>query len=351
MNVILGGGYAGLLCALKLRAAGEKVLLVNGCEQFVERTRLHQLAAGQQLAPMSLRSMLGADFLQGWVTHLDLGARRVEVTTPEGARSVEYEQLVLALGSSTDVGQLPGAAEHCYTLDGESARRFAEKLPTARRVLVIGGGLTGLEMASELAEQHPQLEVTLVDPMGIQRGLAAGPARYLQGVLDQLGVRVVTKTIARVQAGRADELEFDLAMYCGGFRACPLAGEAGLQVNSRGQVLVDEFLRARDGERVWVIGDAACPPGPQRMACATALPMGELAAHNLLALRRGEPLRPLRQQFRGRCLSLGRSRGLLQLTRPDDSPLPFYLWGGLGAWVKERILGGIALGSLRRAAR
>ncbi|MBX3167611.1 MAG: FAD-binding protein [Candidatus Eremiobacteraeota bacterium] len=54
MNLILGGGYAGLLCALKLRAAGEPVLLVNGSSEFVERTRLHQLAAGQALPRLSL---------------------------------------------------------------------------------------------------------------------------------------------------------------------------------------------------------------------------------------------------------------------------------------------------------
>ena len=351
MNVILGGGYAGLLCALRLRAAGEAVLLVNGSEHFVERVRLHQLAAGQQLQPWSLSRLLGRDFLAGWVTALDLEQRQVEVVTPEGNRRLDYSQLVVALGSSTDVGQLPGAAEHCYTLDGESAVRFAAKLPDCRRVLVIGGGLTGLELASELAEQHPRLEVTLADRCQPGTGMTGAAAGYVQSVLQQLGVRVVTQPIARVEAGRAGDLEFEAAVECGGFRACPLAAEAGLEVNARGQVLVDEYLRARGHSDVWVIGDAACPPGPQRMACATALPMGELTARNLLALGRAQELKPLRQEFRGRCLSLGRQRGLLQLTRGDDSPLPLYLWGGVGAWIKERIVSGIAMGSLRRAAR
>jgi NADH dehydrogenase len=351
MNVILGGGYAGLLCALKLKAAGQPVLLVNGSDQFVERVRLHQLAAGQQLQSWSLAQVLGSDFLQGWVTAIDTQSRQVEVTTSEGIRRLEYQQLVLALGSFTDVAQLPGAAEHCYTLDGESAARFAERLPSCRRVLVIGAGLTGLELATELAEQHPHLEVTLADRSQPGAAMSARAATYLRSVLSRLNIRVVTTALTEVQAGRAGGLEFDAAVFCGGFRACPLAAEAGLEVNARGQVLVDPYLRVRNDPKVWVIGDAACPPGPNRMACATALPMGELTARNLIALSRGQQLKPLRYQFQGRCLSLGRQRGLLELTRGDDSPLPLYLWGGLGARIKEFIVAGIALGSLKRAAR
>ena len=349
MIIILGGGFAGLLCALRLRQHTQ-VLLINASPHFEERTRLHQLAAGHRLPQLRLEESLPGQFLQGWVTAIQPVARQVEVATAEGLQTIDYQKLVIALGSHTDVSRLPGAAEHCYTLAGESARRLARDLPDRGRILVIGDGLTAVELASELAESHPGLQVRLAGAHQPGHDLSASAAGYLRATLEQMGVTVHQQRIREVQAGRADGLEFDLAVYCGGFRACPLASEAGLPVNERGQLLVDETLRCPRYPEIWGIGDAASPPVSQRMACATALPMAQLAAANLLAELEDRPLKPFRHRFLGRCFSLGRRRGLLQFVRADDSSLPFYLWGGLAAWTKEKILSGIALGSLKRAA-
>ncbi|MFN8609557.1 MAG: FAD-dependent oxidoreductase [Vulcanimicrobiota bacterium] len=349
MITILGGGFAGLLCALKL-SKHLPVLLINGSPYFEERTRLHQLAAGQTVNQLRLEQMLPGQFMQGWVTAIRPSERLLEVATPSGVRNLTYQQLVIALGSYTDMERLPGAAEHCYSLDGESARRLARDLPGRGRLLIIGDGLTGVELAAELAESHPGLHITLSGAHGPGHDLAPGARRYVRAILQRLGVRLHIGQTGSVEPGKAGDLEFDLGVYCGGFRASPLPTEAGLPVNQLGQLLVDQYLNCLGHPDIWAIGDAACPPVAQRMSCATALPMAASLAENLLARAEGRPLKPFRQRFVGRCFSLGRKRGLLQLVRPDDSLLPFYLWGGPAAWVKERILSGIAVGALKRAA-
>jgi len=351
--VILGGGYAGLLCALRLgrgvrgRAA---VTLVNGSEHFVERIRLHQLAAGDELAVRSIPRLLdtsGARFQKGYVRAIHPRSKAVDVDGHE----LRYDQLVIALGSHTDRHAAPGAAEHAYTLDHESATRLRKRLPelvrAAARIVVCGGGLTAIELASELAERFPALRISLHTSGAVGGFLSAGGRAHILRTLQGLGVTVVEN--AAVEEVRASEIRtggaavpFDACIWATGFQASPLIAAAGLLHNERGQARVDACLRSLSfPESIHVAGDAASPLGstfaPLTMSCKTALPMGAHVADNLLRVLAGQPEAPLRFGDSGYCISLGRRQALIQRAERDGAIRDQIHTGRLAAFLKEQV--------------
>lgn len=355
--LVIGAGYAGMMTALRAagrtRRAGGAVTLINQTDQFVERIRLHQLAAGQALPQRSIPHMLrgaGAGFLQGRVIAVDAVRREVVCDTAEGIRPVGYDSLVYALGSTIDTETVPGVAEYAHTLSGPVAagRLHAALLHAATRrgrLAVCGGGLTGIEAAAELAEAHPNVQVALVtrDTVGVT--LSRRGQTYLRRVFDRLGVQLVEQATVRRLHGQCLEfdgrspLPFDLCLWAGSFRAPSLAREAGIEVNDRGQVIVDRYLRARSHPDILAVGDAALPVepcgAPPRMACATAMPMGAHAADVITAELRGEQPHPFRFVYQGLGVSLGRRTALGQNLRDDDTPRELIITGRAGAWTKE----------------
>jgi NADPH-dependent 2,4-dienoyl-CoA reductase/sulfur reductase-like enzyme len=156
--LILGAGYGGLMAALRLsRRAGSqvRVTVVNGSYAFVERIRLHQAVCGQTLPVRSISKLLarrGATLRPGWVRTIDRERRSADV---DGER-ISYDSLLVALGSHTDRSGVPGASEHAHTLDAEGMLRLRaalRSLSPGARVVVVGGGLTAIEAASELARE------------------------------------------------------------------------------------------------------------------------------------------------------------------------------------------------------
>ena len=146
--------------------------------------------------------------------------------TGGGRLSVPYDTLLYAPGSTIDVTSVPGVAEHAHTVAGpESALAIAAALradPRAR-VVVVGGGLTGLELAAEVAESFPHADVTLVTAGRPGGWLSARAQAYVADALDALGVRRITDTrVTRVAAGTLDNgRAFDLCLWAGGFTVPP----------------------------------------------------------------------------------------------------------------------------------
>ena len=120
---MLGAGYAGLLATLRLAGKVDpsqtEITLVNAAERFVERIRLHQVAAHQRLRQFSIRDFLrgkAVDFVQGWVKALEPEAQVVQVETPAGVRRIGYDYLLYALGSSAQKTSIPGLAEYAHSV-------------------------------------------------------------------------------------------------------------------------------------------------------------------------------------------------------------------------------------------
>ena len=124
MNIlIIGAGYAGTLAALRLagktRSHEHTITLITASDTFVERIRLHQLAASQPPKQRPFSKLLRGkhiDFMQGRVTAIDPTNHTVSVQTPNELRTLSYDKLVYALGSSVDTQAVPRQREIAINL-------------------------------------------------------------------------------------------------------------------------------------------------------------------------------------------------------------------------------------------
>ncbi|MFG3259361.1 NAD(P)/FAD-dependent oxidoreductase [Streptomyces sp. NPDC048172] len=369
--VVLGAGYAGLSAAngIARQARGTtEVTLVNDRNTFTERVRMHQLAAGQTVRQRPVAELLGdapVRFVVGRAVSIDAAAR--EVALSDGSR-LPYDTLVYALGSRAEADAVPGAAAYGYPVaDAEDAARLRARIAEHRAeaagtVAVVGGGLTGIETATELAESHPGLKVVLLTGGTLGAALSARGRRHLLRVLARLGVGI--REDARVAEVREDGavladgtlVPARTVVWTTGFRVPELAREAGFAVDRHGRVRVDASLRSLSHPEVYALGDAAAvrhPNGRQelRMACATGLPAAAHLARVLPGARRPgrtggaggtggtDPAeRTLRFRYLNRCVSLGRKDALIQYVRADDTPVEFVLTGRVAALYKEVIV-------------
>jgi len=346
---VLGAGYAGQMAAARIakRRPDVRLTVIDASPTFVERIRLHQIVAGGTVRERPTATLLpgAARFLNGHISGWDVTGRTLVVTTESGATSLTYDWCVLALGSRVDAST-PGVAQHAHTLDDPAAAgRAAARLTPGARVLIVGGGLTGIEAATEIGERRSDVAVTLVagQPFGV--GLSEAGARHVRSVLDRHGVTLRERTrITALERDAAltddgDRIPFDLCLWNGGFVANPLARQAGLAVNARGQVRVDETLRVPEHPEIFVAGDAAEVRGhdgePLRMACATAMPMGAYVGETLAKVIARDTPKPFRFAYKIRCISLGRRDGLIQHVDEADRPVSQVWTGRAAATLKE----------------
>jgi NADH dehydrogenase FAD-containing subunit len=347
--VVLGAGYAGLLAALRLagRSRRAKVTLVNGSPLFVERIRAHERAAGRALRQRLLAELLrGTDveLVVARATGIDPIAHRIELDGASGVRHLEYDQLIYALGSEARTDSVPGAREHARFLSNEAdGARIDRELIGARRVVVVGGGLTGVELAAELAERRPGLAVSLVTQGEVTPGFSELARASALGALTRLGVTVhAHASVHSVEPGRVvldgTALASDVTVMTTGLRAAPLARLSGLDVAPSGALLVDATLRSVVHRDLWAAGDAAAIVGasrPIRMACATAMPLGAHVADSVARELEGLAPEPFRFGYFVQCASLGRRAGVVQRVSPDDEPTNAFARGRVAARLKE----------------
>lgn len=340
--LILGGGYGGTLAAARIARRGVPVTLIDSGDGLVERIRLHQLAAGDDLAPIPYAKLfrgLDVEVVRGRVERIDRAARRVYLRDGE---SHGYDTLVYALGSTIDTMSVPGVTDHAFALTSPvAARALQMRLRDAAHVVVCGGGLTGIELSTEIGERFPNVRVTLVTSDSISRNVSPRGEAHLRNAFARNRVTlreeacVMCVDDSGVELADGSRINADAVVWCASFRVSPIAAECGLDVDASGRIVVDRHLRASD-PHVYAIGDAAAatPHGATlRMACATAMPMAAYVADLLT----GATHAPFRFAFAIRCISLGRRDALVQLVHPDDAPKSSVITGRPAAIIKELI--------------
>ncbi|MFF1610437.1 NAD(P)/FAD-dependent oxidoreductase [Amycolatopsis sp. NPDC058278] len=353
--VVLGAGYAGANAAgrlaKRLHPAGTEITLVNADPEFVERVRLHQLATGQDLKPRPLADVFAGTGVQvriARVTAVDAERKTVALA---GGDEIAYDTLVYALGSTAGDNGVPGVAEHTHHIAGkQSALRLRARLAglaAGGTVLVVGGGLTGIEAVTEIAEARPDLDVALAVRAGLGDWLSEKARNHLRKAFDRLGITVHENTaIAGVEPSAAITAEgrtipARVTVWTAGFAVHPIAAATTLEVSATGQIVVDDTMRSVSHADVYAVGDAAFAHGanghPLRMSCASGVPSAYQAADAIAARLTGRPLPENKIGYTAQCISLGRHDAVVQWVTPDDQPKPSALTGKAAARVKEII--------------
>lgn len=362
--IVIGAGYTGASAAgrlaRRLRSEDVGITLVNTEPDFVERVRMHQLAVGQELRPRPFSEMFagtGVELKLAKVTGVDVARRTVAVTGADGAEELEYDTLVYGLGSGwTDHG-VPGAVEHAHEIASRpGALRLRARLAALRAgesVVVVGGGLTGVEAATEIAEARPDLDVALAAQGGLGDWLSPRGRRHLRKVFDRLGITAHEHAaVTHVEAGSVTTVGMsvpaDVTVWTTGFAVHPIAQATALEVTGTGQIVVDGTMRSVSHPDVYAIGDAASATGPGgkplRMSCASGIPTAWQAADAIAARLTGRKLPSVPLRYFNQCVSLGRKDGLIQYVTADDRAVSAALTGRLAALYKELVCKGAAWG-------
>jgi len=353
--VVLGAGYTGASAAgrlaRKLHGDDVRITVVNAEPDFVERVRMHELAAGRELKPRPLTEVFkgtGIELRLAKVTGVDVDAKTV---TLDSAEELAYDTLVYALGSRWNDHGVPGAAEYAEQIASRpgalKVRDRLAALQAGATVTVVGGGLTGIEGVTEIAEAHPDLNVSLVAAGGLGDWVSPKGQAHLRKVFADLGITVHEHTkIARVEADAVvttdgTAIPSAVTIWTTGFAVHPIAAATGLETTATGQIVVDDMMASVSHPDVYAIGDAAFAHGstgqPLRMSCASGTFTAYQAADAIVARLTGGKQPHTTIRYFQQCISLGRKEGLIQFVTADDRTKKSSLHGRTAAVYKEII--------------
>ncbi len=349
--IIVGGGFAGLGCAMELaKQGGCRVTLLdrNNYHQF--QPLLYQVATSQ-LTSTNVAVSLRAHFRK----HPNVDVKLVEIASIDPATGTVTatdgdtwtgDAVVLAAGSQPNFFGTPGAARNSfplYSLDDaerlrsrilgvfEAADRDPSRLDRgALNFVVVGGGPTGVETAGALADminrtmtvQYHNLVVNRAQVHLVDLGTALlGPfsprahdyaSKVLQqkGVKLHLGVKVTGIEPGQVTLADGTAIESRCVVWGGGIMAPPVAAGAGLPQGAAGRIDVRPDLTVEGFPRIYAVGDVANIGGadghPLPQLGSVALQSGVWAARNLIADFGGQPRQAFRYRDKGIMAMIGR---------------------------------------------
>jgi NADH:ubiquinone reductase (H+-translocating) len=356
--VILGGGYAGLMAALRLRRKKQtlRIALINGSDQFLERVRLQESIVSEVEPRIPSISVLLAgtkvEFICGRIASLDANRRCVGIVLGGRQEEIAFDEAIYALGTRTDVESVPGVAEHAYRLEAVEGPRSPQALRARLqangdrpiRAITVGGNETSVEVAGEIRTGWPNAEVTMVSSS--RCGDFKGPLveNAIRDQLARLDVRMIDhETVTEVRAAElvttsGKKLSFDICIWSAGLRSAPIASNAGISTDPQGRIWVDPNLRSISHPHIFAIGDAAHPMAPTgapyRISAFVALSTGAYVADAILTRGKRRKGDPFSFSTYGQGIAIGRG-GVGFFSYPDDKPAWFIVTGGTARVIRN----------------
>jgi len=359
--IIAGGGFAGLSAAMYLdktlaRRAEAEVTLISR-ENFILFTpMLHEVAAGD-LYPGDIvnpirRILRDVKFVQAELQAIDLSARRVRCVggVAQLALELDFDHLLLTLGSETNFFDLPGVSDWAVTMkslsDAALLRNRVLALleeaalqsdPAARRPLLTfvtaGGGFAGAETTGaindflrETVRYYPNLNEELIRVVVIHPGhyllpeLGEELGTYTESKLRERkvdvikGVRVASYDAAIVTLTDGNTIPASTLIWTAGVKPSPVIAPLPCE-KEHGRLLVSEFLAVTGVPGLWAAGDCAAVPvsNTEKFHPPTAqhgLREGLVAAKNIAAVVLDRPLKPFIFATLGQLATIGRRKGV-----------------------------------------
>ncbi|HML10682.1 MAG TPA: FAD-dependent oxidoreductase [Stellaceae bacterium] len=337
--VVLGAGFAGLIAAigaarklaeLSIDTSDVAITVVNRDEWHSIRVRNYETELGDTRVPLDdVLRPIGVELKIGEVTGLDYDRHEIALA---GQPSLLYDRLVFALGSELVRPPIPGLAEHGFDIDThDAAARLAAHLatlpsrpasPGRYAALIVGGGLTGVEMATELATRLKDIaggapaRIILADRgarIGSNMGDAAcdviDEALAALGVESRPGITIAAIDGQGARLSSGETIAAETIIWCAGMRAHPLTASLPGEHDRFGRVEVDRFMRVERAPDIFATGDAAAVlvdgEHASVMSCQHARPMGRIAGHNVVCDLVGAPMIPIEIGYYVTCLDLG----------------------------------------------
>ncbi len=383
--LILGGGYVGLYTALGLKKGlrpGEAdVTIVDPRPYMTYQPFLPEVAAGsiepRHVAVSHRRVLPGFTCLTGAVSSIDHASRIVTVEPVGGGDTLhlEYDHVVISLGSVSRIFPIPGLAEMGIgfktieeavalrdraldRLDAAAVMTDPDERARALTFVFVGGGYAGIEALAELedllrasADQHPTISrsdvrVVLVEALGrILPEVGEEMGRWTLGQLRERGIETYMERQLKscvdghVVLSDGTEFDADTIVWTAGVKSNPVLNASDLPLDKPGRLRVRADLRVSgdDGivEGAWGAGDACAVPDLTKEPgnfCAPnaqhAVREAKLLAKNLLAVLRDEPTTDYRHKYAGSVASLGIGKGVANVYGVKVKGFP--------AWVMHR---------------
>lgn len=367
--LILGGGYVGLYTALALRRkAGRKtkIIVVDRRAYMTYQPFLPEAAAGSiepRHAVVPLRRHLeGVRVIQGKITGIDSADKRVHVTSDVGDdKSIQYDELVLALGSVARTLPIPGLKEFGIGFKyveeaiglrnrvlGRLARAASTDNPDLRRRLLtfvfVGGGFAGVEAFGEIEDmakaalrdfsdlKPADLRFVMVEMLdGILPEMGEGMGEYAldelrsRGMEVYLGTKLVSCVDGHIELSDGQKFEADILVWTAGVKPSPVLAGSDLPLGPKGHVNTLPTLQVatEDGQPldgVWAAGDCAQIPDLTKEQPAWCAPTAQHAVRqarmlgdNIARDIAGEPLREYKHKNLGMVASLGLGEGVANI--------------------------------------
>jgi NADH:quinone reductase (non-electrogenic) len=359
--VIVGGGFGGIYTALefeKRRDPDFEVTLISQDNFFLFTPMLHEVAASDlDLTHIinPIRKLLRrVQFFEGEVQSVDIAKRQVVVSHGSDLHrhSLEYDDIVFALGSVTNFYNIPNLAETAVTMkslgdamglrnrlighleeaDTECAANDRVCLLT---FVVAGGGFAGVETIGSISDfvkealpYYPNLRPEMIRVVLVHPGdfvlpeLGEELGQYASRKLAERGIEIRSNT--KIKAVTSDEVELTdgarittrTLVWTAGISPHPLLEKVPLPKEHQ-RLKVNGAMGVEGYPGIWALGDCAMIPdghgGYQPPTAQHASREGKVLAHNIVANRRGEDLIPFRFNTLGLLASIGRRTGVARI--------------------------------------